>query len=77
MEKIDLVLKMQEQQHSSILRVEEKLDDLGEKVGSDSVVMESRVTKLETVTSLRNRLIIAIAALLPAISVAVYFLTSS
>ncbi len=74
MEKIDLVLEMQKRQHASIIRVHDKIDDLSEKVGSTSLQVESRLSKVEAHTSLRNRALMAIVALLPAISLAAYFL---
>lgn len=74
MEKIDLVIQMQERQHASMVRVHDKIDDLTGIVGSKSVEVEGRLTRVETLTSLRNRALMAVVALLPAIVIAAYYI---
>jgi hypothetical protein len=73
-DRIDMLLAMQGETQDDIRDLHTKIDTVNEKVGSYSLQTETRLTKVESVVSLRNRVGAAVVALLPALGMAVYFL---
>ena len=77
MEKLDLILQMQQNTRGDIKNLDRKFDHLDGKVESYILSTEGRLTKVESRLSLRSRIGGAIAVLLPAIATALYFLIPS
>ena len=72
--KIDLLLALNRQSNDNIKEVKTDIKTLEKKVDHYTLRTEQRLTSVESTVRLRSRIGAAIAALLPAIVVAVYFL---
>ena len=67
MDRLDIVLTLQRD-------LNDKFDSLGEKVAEHVLASSVRFTKIESTIRLRSRIGSALAVLLPALAVAIYFL---
>ena len=73
-DKLDLLLELNKKQDGHITAVGDSVIRLEKKVDRYSLQTERRLTSVESSVRLRSKVGGAIAALLPAIAIAVYFL---
>ena len=74
LDKLDLLLELNEQQNVNITEVKQDIKALEKKVDNYAISTEQRLTSVESTVRLRSRIGSAIVVLLPAVAAAIYFL---